>query len=234
MNMKKTKTVERQYQVHLDRKESFGLTPLGIEKSSAWRSDPRRLLFCLARYKFVAKMLSGAERVLEVGCGDGWPIPLVLQEVKQVHGIDIDPVFIDDMKERLEPSDGSCTFAIHDMLSGPLEPIFDAAYSLDVLEHIKTGIDEHLFLTNVGRSLKPGGVLIVGMPSLQSQVYASPGSKIGHVNCKDAPDLKRLLQEYYDHVFMFSMSDEVVHTGFHPMAHYLLALCSGLKRPEVK
>jgi hypothetical protein len=24
---------------------------------------------------------------------------------------------------------------------------------------------------------------------------------------------------------MFSMNDEVVHTGFHPMAHYLFALC---------
>jgi hypothetical protein len=26
---------------------------------------------------------------------------------------------------------------------------------------------------------------------------------------------------------MFSMNDEVVHTGFGPMAHYLIALCAG-------
>jgi len=26
---------------------------------------------------------------------------------------------------------------------------------------------------------------------------------------------------------VFSMNDEVVHTGFHPMAHYLMALACG-------
>ena len=32
---------------------------------------------------------------------------------------------------------------------------------------------------------------------------------------------------YFHDVFMFSMNDEVVHTGFHAMAHYLFALCVG-------
>src|SRR5262249_47894355 len=35
-----------------------------------------------------------------------------------------------------------------------------------------------------------------------------------------------LLEKYFAHVFIFSMNDEVVHTGFSPMAHYLFALCS--------
>jgi hypothetical protein len=34
------------------------------------------------------------------------------------------------------------------------------------------------------------------------------------------------MQRYFKHVFMFSMNDEVVHTGFFPMAHYLFALCA--------
>ena len=33
------------------------------------------------------------------------------------------------------------------------------------------------------------------------------------------------MQRYFHDVFMFSMNDEVVHTGFHAMAHYLFALC---------
>ena len=68
------------------------------------------------------------------------------------------------------------------------------------------------------------------MPSLQSQQYASPLSKIGHINCKDCPDLRALMQRYYDHVFMFSMNDEVLHTGYFPMAQYLFALCTGKKK----
>ena len=44
----------------------------GRMTSHAWRDDPKRLGFTLARYKFVAKMLAGYEQVLEVGCGDGF------------------------------------------------------------------------------------------------------------------------------------------------------------------
>jgi hypothetical protein len=31
---------------------------------------------------------------------------------------------------------------------------------------------------------------------------------------------------------LFSMNDETVHTGFYPMAHYLIALCCGKKAGE--
>lgn len=227
--MKTTATVEPQYQFHVDMKEKHGLVQLGIEKSGAWRFDPRRLVFCLSRYKFVAKMLSGTNRVLELGCGDGWPLPIVLQEVKEVHGVDIDPVFINDALKRLDPL-SPCSFAVHDILTGPVLPAFDAAFSLDVLEHIAAGKDEKKFMRNLVASLTAKGVAIIGMPSLESQQYASPASKAGHINCKKGPDLKAFLSKYFDHVFMFSMNDEVVHTGYHPMAQYLFALCTGVKR----
>ena len=68
--------------------------------------------------------------------------------------------------------------------------------------------------------------MIIGIPSLESQVHASPQSKEGHVNCKSGKDLKRLLERFFYNVFLFSMNDEVVHTGFYPMAHYLLAVCA--------
>ena len=75
-------------------------------------------------------------------------------------------------------------------------------------------------------SLTDDAVMVVGMPSLESQAYASEGSKAGHVNCKSAPDLKALMQSFFRAVFMFSMNDEVVHTGYHKMAHYIFALCA--------
>jgi hypothetical protein len=71
------------------------------------------------------------------------------------------------------------------------------------------------------------GVAIIGMPSLESQTHASPTSQGGHVNCKSMPDLKKTMKKYFHNVFMFSMNDEVVHTGYYPMAHYLFAVCSG-------
>jgi predicted SAM-dependent methyltransferase len=115
---------------------------------------------------------------------------------------------------------------VHDMLSGPFASEFDGIYALDVLEHIAPG-REDLFLRNMTASLAQTGAMIIGMPSLESQVYASPLSKEGHVNCKTMPDLKDTMRRYFHNVFMFSMNDEVVHTGYHKMAHYLFALCCG-------
>lgn len=224
---KMTRTVEPQYDGHVELKHRHGLTKLGVEKNANWHTDPKRLVFVLSRYKFVAKMLSGKQRVLEIGCGDGFPVRIMLQEVGSVHGIDIDSVFIEDIAERADEK-WSFTSAVHDMLSGPVAGQYDAAYSLDVLEHIAQK-DEKRFIENIVKSLVKSGVLIVGMPSLESQAYASALSKIGHVNCKTGADLKTLMLEYFENVFMFSMNDEVVHTGYQPMAQYLLAIGVGVK-----
>jgi hypothetical protein len=61
-------------------------------------------------------------------------------------------------------------------------------------------------------------VAIFGMLSLESQPYASPQSKAGHVNCKTMLDFKKVMERHFHSVFMFSMNDETVHTGFHKMA----------------
>lgn len=218
-------TVEPQYQEHVELKQRQGATKLGIEKNGAWHHDPRRLVFALSRYKFVSKMLSGRDRVLEVGCGDAFAARLILQEARSLHGVDIDPVFIADIAERVDPK-WPFTTAVHDMLTGPIEPrMFDAAFSLDVIEHIAEE-DERRFVGNICDSLTDTAALIIGSPSLESQTYASAGSKAGHVNCKSAPALRTLMQEFFHSVFMFSMNDEVVHTGYHPMAQYLFAVCA--------
>jgi len=38
------------------------------------------------------------------------------------------------------------------------------------------------------------------------------------------------MDRHFYNVFLFSMNDEVVHTGFYPMSHYLLAMSCGLRR----
>jgi len=199
------------------------LATLGLMSNQVWFDDPRRLGFVLARYKFASKMFSGMNKVLEVGCADAFATRVVLQEVKSLTACDFDPVFVADVKKRMD-SRWKFDCVVHDMLAGPLDGQFDGAYSIDVLEHIPVS-DEEQFVANIVRSLNPNGVLLVGSPSIQSQAYASPPSKAGHVNCKDAPGMKALMSKFFHNVFIFSMNDEVVHTGFYPMAHYLFALC---------
>jgi len=221
--MKPRKTREPQYQVSIEYQEKYGLQTLGLMSSHTWITDPRHLVFLLYRYKFVAKMFKRLDKVLEVGCADAFGTRIVRQEVGSLTAIDFDPVFVEDAKKRIiEPYAFECF--VHDILEGPVGGDFDGIYSLDVLEHIPRS-QEKLFLYNIVRSLVPRGTVIIGTPSLQSQAYASPASREGHRNCKDGDELKELLLQFFHNVFIFSMNDEVVHTGFTKMAHYLLALC---------
>jgi 2-polyprenyl-3-methyl-5-hydroxy-6-metoxy-1,4-benzoquinol methylase len=231
-NMSTKSTREAQYQACIDDSEEHGFERLGLQSSESWRKDPRHLVFNLARYKFVAKMLSGRQRVLEIGCGDAFGTRIVRQEVDSLKAIDFDPVFIADATARAS-GQWSLDVAVHDLREGPVPGRFDAIYALDVLEHIPAK-EECVFLRTLLRSLEPTGVVIIGMPSLESQAYASEISKKGHVNCKSMPDLRILLETYFHNVFTFCMNDEVVHTGYHKMAHYLFALCCTVRSSEFK
>ena len=216
------KTIELQFQAQIDRKEAKGTTSLGVKTSHTWNVDPRRLLFSFSRYKFVSKMFAGRCRVLEVGCGDVFCSRIVQQTVATLVAVDNDPLFIEDAIERMD-EDWPFEAKTHDILTGPVDGDFDGAYALDVIEHIPPPKSD-LFLTNIRRSLTQDGAVIIGLPSLSSQQHASELSCKGHVNCMDAPDLKTVIERHFRNVFIFSMNDEVLHTGFHPMSQYVFAL----------
>ena len=68
MNPITEKTRDPVNQDLIENEKEFGLEGLGVMSSDYWRRDPKRLVFTLARYKFVSKMLDGKESVAEIGC----------------------------------------------------------------------------------------------------------------------------------------------------------------------
>ncbi len=158
-------TKEPQYSLLYDVKEKHGIARLGLMVNESWNQDPKRTLFTLARYKFVARMLGGRKHVLEVGCADAFGTRIVQQAVGKVTATDFDPLFVADVKERMNPHWPIDVF-VHDMLKGPVPDEFDAVYALDVLEHIQA-TDEDKFIKNTIASLRPTGIAIFGMPSLE-------------------------------------------------------------------
>ena len=215
---------EAQNQVQLDTYEERGAVRLGPWTRHIWRTDPRHLGFLLARYKFVAKMLTGKRAVLELGCGDGVGMPVVLQTVETIHGIDLEPAVVEDAQARFaKEGETRCTFAVHDITVEPLASPFDAVYSLDVIEHIPPALEGN-FMANLSHSLREHGMCIMGTPNVEAKEHASEGSRAGHINLKSAETLRPLLLRYFHHALIFSMNDEIVHTGFSPMAHYLIGI----------
>lgn len=224
-----TDIIQPQYDLQFADVARRGGVQLGPMLGVTWRYDPKRLVFVLARYKFVAKMLSGKARVVEIGCGEGFGAALVRQSVGSVFGIDIDSRMIDYAKGHAAHEELDLTYAVANAVSGVPGGPYDAAYSLDVIEHIPAH-EEVNFVRGIVSSLVPAGVCIIGTPNITSEAYASEGSKIGHINLKSAETLRALLEDFFDNIFIFSMNDEVVHTGFSPMAHYTLAVCAGVRQ----
>lgn len=200
---------------------------LGPWTSYSYLHDPTHLLFVLSRYKFCAKMLKGRKNVLEVGCGDGFGIPLVAQVVDYVTGIDLDKKIISSNIKRLRDF-SNISFKELDMLKEIPSGKFDGIYAIDVIEHIPTDKTKR-FIQNIQSSLKDSGICIVGTPNITSDKYASRQSKLHHINLQSYQSLLLLMQKYFTNVFMFGMNDEVVHTGYPPMCHYLFAVGVGKK-----
>src|SRR3990167_5279718 len=167
--MEKIELNDSANKITLNAKENVCIQRFGLMSNYAWYDDPKRLAFHFARYKFVSKMLSGRQNVLEVGCADAFGTRVVLQEVENLVAVDIEPAFIDDVNNRMCDK-WQFSALVHDILKTPVIGEFDGAYSLDVLEHIPADFEDD-FIQNIVASLSEDGVVIIGMPSLESQQY---------------------------------------------------------------
>jgi 2-polyprenyl-3-methyl-5-hydroxy-6-metoxy-1,4-benzoquinol methylase len=183
-------------------------------------NDPKRLGFVLARYKFAAKMASPSRRVLELGCSEGIGAPILAEHATAYTGIDIDGPAVEAARRNWAGE--RFTFMTGDFLDAPVGR-FDAVVSLDVVEHIQPD-SAHLFFDAIAANLDGDGVAVVGTPNATSEAYASEPSRRGHVNLYEAPRLRESMERLFHNVFMFGINDELVHTGFAPMAHYLVAV----------
>lgn len=212
---------------------------LGAMAGSTWRWNHKRLGFVLARYKHVARMLDGCGYVAEIGCADGFASMTVKDVVGHLDVYDFDPAFVGEAailhKENA---------LLVDIVGRPIkyakpnaDPMarfvdwqpYDAIFMLDVIEHIRPE-DEPKAIRNVCHSLTAHGRFIAGAPSLESQVYASPRSRAGHVNCRTGKDFKAAMERYFHNVVIFGINDEMIHTGFMEMSHYLIAYCTEPKQ----
>lgn len=202
---------------------------LGPIVSYSLRHDPIHMSFVLARYKFVSRLFAGKKRVLEIGCGDAFGTPIVSQFVDKLTAVDIDVRLIRSNKERLSFLK-NVTFLSMEFGQSVPAGLFDAIYAIDVIEHLDLNKTTQ-FIEKICDSLTPAGICLFGTPNITAREYASPQSAIQHINSQiqDHGRLRDWLKKYFHNVFMFSMNDEVVHTGFLAMAHYLWGLGVGVK-----
>jgi len=204
-------------------RREFKKVTLGEYFSQGIADDPKRVLFSLSHYKFAKKLIGDGKEILEVGCTDGLGTTILEKNSKSVVAIDFDERAIEAAKESFK--DKNIEFRSMDFLGAKLGE-FDAIVSLDVIEHIYPE-NEDLFFKTITDNLKEYGIGIIGTPNINASKYASEGSEIGHVNLYDWKRFQESVSKYFHNTFLFSGNDEIIHTGFYPMAHYFICLGVG-------
>ncbi len=142
------------------------LIPLRIFPHIAFTYSPFKIL------EFGALMenadISGDERVLDIGCGDGLHTLLIGRSVGHITGIDVNADFVATARSYAEKM-GSRVQA--DFLAEPLEKIqfpddhFDLIFSICVIEHID---NYRQVLEECFRILKPGGRILFTADTLEN------------------------------------------------------------------
>lgn len=146
----------------------------------------QRLLY---PYVKAAEMISG--NLLELGCGAGRGMELVAAAVANYTGIDKNKELLASHRKDYP------TFTFLEQNIPPFEGLadntFDFVVTFQVIEHIE---DDHLFLKEIHRVLKPGGKAIITTPNIKMSLTRNPW----HVREYTTDELKTLLGKYFSHV----------------------------------
>ena len=165
-------------------------------------------------------MIGKNKNILELGCSDGFGAHILAETASTVLGIDFDDEAINWANENL--ANEKLLFKIDNFI-GKKYGEFDAVVAFDIIEHISKK-NEDFFLVTACKNLNEHGVVIVGTPNITARQYSSKIVDNAHVNMYDAERLENLMNKYFHNVFMFAQNDETIHTGFLPMAHYLIGI----------
>lgn len=203
----------------------YGRYPDGVtlppEYADFVQNNLLRLLIRLARYKFVARMLRPRDHLLEIGSGSGVGTMFLSQHCARATGIDVKLHEVEEARG-ISKRD-NVDFEVADFFTYPAERKFDAIAALDVIEHMPIEVGAQL-IAKASTHLNPGGMLIIGTPSVYVREYQSALSKASHIKMYDQDELVELVERSFHRVLPFSMNDEMMHTGMPKMSWYYFVL----------
>lgn len=142
-------------------------------------------------YVIAAGYVSGS--LLEVGCGEGRGIEILLNHVDQFTAVDKIKEVIDELQ--IKYPQASFRSMNIPPLGGLNDNSFDSVVSFQVIEHIK---DDHLFLREIHRVLKPGGLALLTTPNRKMSLTRNPW----HIREYLPAELEKLASGIFTHVEM--------------------------------
>ncbi|MEQ9098774.1 MAG: class I SAM-dependent methyltransferase [Imperialibacter sp.] len=131
--------------------------------------------------------------MLELGCGEGRGVKELMPLVEKYTALDK----IGEIVEKLQRENPKGDFrqAVFPPFSGLEDNAFDSIVTFQVIEHIT---DDELFLKEMARVLKPGGVALLTTPNIKLTLTRNPW----HIREYTAQELTDLAKKYFPNVEM--------------------------------
>ncbi|MBA4853318.1 class I SAM-dependent methyltransferase [Emticicia sp. BO119] len=140
-------------------------------------------------YVEAAKIVHG--NVLELGCGWGRGVETLIEKCDHFTGLDKNEPLIN----QLQATYPKHTFQTADLpyLTEFKDNTFDFIVTFQVIEHIQ---DDHKFLSEAARVLKPGGKILLTTVNRPYSLSRNPW----HIREYDTAELRTLMQKYFSKV----------------------------------
>jgi 2-polyprenyl-3-methyl-5-hydroxy-6-metoxy-1,4-benzoquinol methylase len=123
------------------------------------------------RYELAKTLIQEDFVVGDMACGSGYGSLMLSEKCKEVHGVDIDTITIEEVNRRYK-DESKVTFYNKNLLDIDFENKFDLITSFETVEHFEEGEIDKL-MDNFYRALKPNGSLLFSTPYNQEKIPAS-------------------------------------------------------------
>jgi len=149
----------------------------------------------LSAYKYAEKYISGD--VLELGCGEGRGIDIIMKKSKSYTAIDKISVMTEKLSQKYP--NGKFISSSFPPIGNIKDNSFNTILSFQVIEHIK---NDKLFVKEIYRTLKPGGVALLSTPNINMTLTRNPW----HVREYTSNELKKLASINFKKIMMKGIS----------------------------
>jgi O-antigen biosynthesis protein len=164
-----------------------------------WAAESSLIYEHFHRYLWAADLVAG-QRVLDLGCGEGFGSVLLAGTARDVTGVDIDERAVEHA--RLNYQRGNLSFATASALdlSGLQPGAFDAVVAFEMIEHVN---DHERLLDEVGRVLDEDGILVVSTPD--KELYSAEAGQVNefHDHELTLAEFSSLLASRFEHVALW-------------------------------
>ena len=172
-------------------------------------NDFENLIYHLTRYKFVARILSKKDIVIEIGCGHGYGTYFLSKYCQKIVGIDIDSDIINQCKK--EYGSKNLDFKCLNILDTDITkfPKYDVVVCFEVIEHMNRK-EAYKLMEKLKDLKKDDGIIFLSTPRRIEDKFKTENRRKFHMHEYTYEELNEDLSKIFSRFIILGQLDEII------------------------